>query len=149
MPVPLKMSFFKLRKAVFLYDRMMVQKAINIGAVFIGEKINKRRSVKEFNMDGDKYGSGIAKVLFDGDDAAHIVLTDENGRNVKFEQVYAAVDGGVVYCILAPVGKILFCDENDAFLFTVSDDGRFTVVRDSTVSERIFSGYYQALRRGE
>ena len=103
----------------------------------------------ELNRDKDKKDGGIVDVLFDKNNTEDIVLVNERGEELAFRQIYAAIKDDIVYCILAPAEEVKHMPENGAFVFALSRGQDLTVVKDSVLSDEIFSEYYHSLRRGD
>ena len=68
----------------------------------------------------DNYGelSQIEK-LFDENNTDSIVLFDENGESVEFEQIAVVPYKGNVYAILKPVREMEGIAEDEALVFSV------------------------------
>ncbi len=105
---------------------------------------NKRNSEKQRD---------ILDILLDQDNKDHIILTDESGKTLAFEQVaiipYGSDDNKVLYAILKPITEIKGVADDEAIVFKVDEDvfGN-TVLRfedDELIAIDIFNKYHDML----
>ena len=92
-------------------------------------------------------------VLLDSDNRENIVLLDETGKEMEFEQVavvpYGEGDDREIYCVLKPITKIEGVEDDQALPFLLflndEDDWALKVVEDETLAKEIFIRYYELL----
>ena len=94
----------------------------------------------------------LLDVLLDFDNKEPIVLMDESGRQIAFEQIavipYRVESEIRLYCILKPLGiQGVSEDEAIVFLLDVDDDGNSVICieEDEQVAIGVFSRYYKLL----
>lgn len=87
----------------------------------------------------------IFEILTDEDDAENIVLQDEEGNDVEFEQIATIPIDEDLYCILRPLNvPDLAEDEAVVFLLEEDEDSEtLSVVEDEEIAERVFAEYYK------
>lgn len=87
--------------------------------------------------------------LLDENNNDNIVLYDENGEAVEFEQIALIVLDGNVYPLLHPLVQEEGIDEDTGIVFqiVVADDGEeiLEVVDDEDVVDAVFEEYYALL----
>ena len=86
------------------------------------------------------------EILIDGEHNEPLFLTNEEGKNFPFEQVYVAARCDALYCILRPLVRVEGLRPSAALVFSVDGEGKFRAVTDKEVSEEIFDEFYRALR---
>ena len=95
----------------------------------------------------------LLDIILDKDNKDPIVLTDEKGRQIAFEQVavvpYEKDNEEVLYVVLKPIDKIdgIADDEAVAFLVDTDKDGN-TILRvedDDLISMDVFDIYYDLI----
>ena len=95
----------------------------------------------------------LLDVLLDQDNKDPIVLLDEKGRQLSFEQVavipYGAENDKKLYCVLKPIDKIEGIADDEAVVFLVDeDDNGNTILRveeNEEVAISVFDKYYDLL----
>ncbi len=95
----------------------------------------------------------LLDVLLDQDNKEPIVLMDENGKQMTFEQVavipYEVRKEKRLYCVLKPLDKIEGIADDEAIVFLVdTDDNGNSVIRieeDEEVAIAVFDKYYDLL----
>ena len=95
----------------------------------------------------------ILDVLLDQDNKEPIVLMDENGKQITFEQVavipYEVRKEKRLYCVLKPLDAIEGIADDEAIVFLVdTDDQGNSVIRveeDEEVAISVFDKYYDLL----
>ena len=80
----------------------------------------------------------LAEVLFDNEDMSEIVLKNEQGRRIRFGQVYATVMDEKVLCILSPIDAVDGVAGDAALPFCMGQSGELRVIRDGQLSEKLF-----------
>lgn len=95
----------------------------------------------------------LLDILLDRDNRDPIVLIDENGAKLAFEQIavipYDVGDDNVLYAVLKPISKIKGIADDEAVVFKVVDDGAgnafLRVEDDELTAIEIFNKYYDML----
>lgn len=95
----------------------------------------------------------LLDVLLDQENKDPIVLMDENGKQMTFEQVavipYEVRKEKRLYCVLKPLDKIEGIADDEAIVFLVdSDDEGNSIIRveeDEEVAIAVFDKYYDLL----
>ncbi len=95
----------------------------------------------------------LLDVLLDQDNKEPIVLMDENGKQMTFEQVavipYEVRKEKRLYCVLKPLDKIEGIGDDEAIVFLVdTDDDGNSVIRieeDEEIAIAVFDKYYDLL----
>lgn len=99
----------------------------------------------------------LLDVLLDQDNKDPIVLLDEKGRQLSFEQVavipYGAENDKKLYCVLKPIDKIEGIADDEAVVFLVDeDDNGNTILRveeNEEVAISVFDKYYDLLEEAQ
>lgn len=99
----------------------------------------------------------IVDVLLDQDNKDPIVLMDEKGKQLTFEQVavipYEVKKEKRLYCVLKPLDKIEGIADDEAIVFLVDqDDQGNSIVRveeDEEVAIAVFDKYYDLLEEAQ
>ena len=99
--------------------------------------------------DDDIVKVDLLDVLLNENNMAPIIMYDESGKQLEFEQV-AVIPYGKddLYCVLKPITKIKGIGENEAVVFRVEDnDGEavLTLEEDELKAIDIFNEYYNML----
>ena len=87
----------------------------------------------------------VFEVLYDENDAENIVLCNEQGEEVEFEQIATIPLSDKVYCILRPL-NVPDVAEDEAFVFELVDDNdqeNLQLVTDDNVAAQVFDEYYR------
>lgn len=95
----------------------------------------------------------LLDVLLDQDNKEPIVLMDENGKQMTFEQVavipYEVRKEKRLYCVLKPLDKIEGIGDDEAIVFLVdTDDEGNSIIRieeDEEIAIAVFDKYYDLL----
>ena len=95
----------------------------------------------------------ILDVLLDQDNKEPIVLMDEAGKQMTFEQVavipYEVRKEKRLYCVLKPLDKIEGIGEDEAIVFLVdTDDNGNSIIKieeDEEIAIAVFDKYYDLL----
>ena len=99
----------------------------------------------------------ILDVLLDQDNKEPIVLMDESGKQMSFEQVavipYEVRKEQRLYCVLKPLDKIEGIADDEAIVFLVdTDDAGNSIIRieeDEEVAIAVFDKYYDLLEEAQ
>lgn len=99
----------------------------------------------------------LLDVLLDADNKEPIVLMDEAGKQMTFEQVavipYEVRKEKRLYCVLKPLDKIEGIADDEAIVFLIeTDDEGNSVIRieeDEEVAIAVFDKYYDLLEEAQ
>lgn len=87
----------------------------------------------------------IFDILTDEEDSGNIVLEDEDGNEVEFEQIATIPLDEELYCILRPL-NVPEMAEDEAVVFLLEGDDEtemLSVVEDEDTAARVFDEYYK------
>lgn len=90
----------------------------------------------------------VLDILLDENNTDHIILMDDDGRKLTFEQIAVIPYKEKIYCILYPVGKIPGVAADRAVVFYIDeDDGApcLTAEKDDATVCDIFEQYYDLI----
>jgi len=91
----------------------------------------------------------ILERLYDDNDNSSIILYDEDGNEVSFDQVAVIPYDGELYAILKPTTKMEGVSEDEAFVFEFRelDNGNIDIApcENDDISELVFQEYYKLL----
>ncbi len=91
----------------------------------------------------------VIDILLDEDNCDSIILTDEDGVSIEFEQVAVIPrkEDDSLYCILKPITKMDDVADDEALVFKVNESDEMeptlTSVSDKQIAKEIFDEYYQ------
>lgn len=91
----------------------------------------------------------VIDMIMDEENSENIVLYNEYGDPIEFEQIAVVPLEGSVFVILRPVEETEGVAEDEALVFAIEEvDGEecLTVVEDDEVIDQVFAEYYQMLR---
>lgn len=99
----------------------------------------------------------LLDVLLDQDNREPIVLMDEHGKELTFEQVavipYEVKKENRLYCVLKPLDKIEGIGEDEAIVFLVDTDANgnsiIKVEEDEEIAIAVFDKYYDLLEEAQ
>lgn len=99
----------------------------------------------------------LLDVLLDEDNREPIVLMDENGKELTFEQVavipYEVKKENRLYCVLKPIDKLEGIGEDEAIVFLVDTDAEgnsiIRVEEDEEIAIAVFDKYYDLLEEAQ
>lgn len=99
----------------------------------------------------------LLDVLLDQDNKEPIVLMDESGKEITFEQVavipYEIKKENRLYCVLKPIDKIEGIGEDEAIVFLVDTDSEgnsiIKVEEDEEIAIAVFDKYYDLLEEAK
>ena len=88
--------------------------------------------------------------LYDENDNEPIILNDESGKKISFEQIAIIPYGDYDYCILAPTDNNQLDDiaDDEAIVFRIcedEDEQYITPEEDEAVAEAVFNEYLKLL----
>ncbi len=112
------------------------------------DKVNEKEDLKPID---------ILDVLLDQDNKDPIVLVDENGKQLTFEQVavipYEVRKEKRLYCVLKPLDKIEGIADDEAIVFVVDQDkdgnSIIKIEEDEEVAIAVFDKYYDLLEEAQ
>ena len=115
-----------------------------------GENImdkNKVKKLEEISNDVEKEMSDfdILDVLLDQNDTDPIVLEDDKGKRIRFEQVAIVPYDNKIYSVLNPIDKIEGVKDDEAIVFLCDETTKPTTLRpeaDQEIAIKIFDEYY-------
>ena len=105
------------------------------------------KSKKPENQEEEIVKVDLIDVLLDEKNTAPIYMVDENGRQLKFDQVAVIPYGeDELYCILKPITKIEGVADDEAIVFRVEEDkdgnAILRVEENEEIAISIFDQYY-------
>lgn len=113
----------------------------------MAQKTNKTEKEEIVKVD-------LLDVLLDEKNTAPIYMTDENGRQLKFDQVAVIPYGEEdLYCILKPLTKLAGIADDEAIVFKVEEDKEgnaiLRVEENEQIAIAIFDQYYNLIEEAE
>ena len=91
----------------------------------------------------------IVDVLLDDNNTAPVIMYNDDGKEVKFDQIAVIPLGEELYCILKPITKIDGIADDEAVVFKVVEEkGRepfLSVERNEFVAIQVFDAYYDLI----
>ena len=91
----------------------------------------------------------ILDILLDEDNKDPIVLIDNNGRRLSFEQIAVIPYNDKIYCVLKPIDKIDNIEDDEAIVFYVEEEEGeepvLMVETDEKTAISVFDEYYNLL----
>ena len=113
----------------------------------MAQKTNKTEKEEIVKVD-------LLDVLLDEKNTAPIYMTDENGRQLKFDQVAVIPYGEEdLYCILKPLTKLEGIADDEAIVFKVEEDKEgnaiLRVEENEQIAIAIFDQYYNLIEEAE
>ncbi len=95
----------------------------------------------------------IIDILLDEDNKDPIVLVDDKGKKLSFEQIAVIPHNDKIYCVLKPIDKIENVQDDEAIVFYVDEqDGKEPVLMvetDEKTAMDVFDEYYNLLDEAE
>ncbi len=112
------------------------------------KKIQKIEEVSKQVEQEEEYRD-IIDILLDEDNKEPIVLVDQNGRKLSFEQIAVIPHNDKIYCVLKPIDKIENVQDDEAIVFYVDEkegqEPALMVETDEKVAMDVFEEYYNLL----
>ena len=112
------------------------------------KKLEKIEEVSK-EVEQEKSRRNILDILLDEDNKDAIVLEDDKGKKLSFEQIAVIPYNDKVYCILKPIDKIDNVQDDEAIVFFVhEEDGKEPVLMvetDEATAIAVFDEYYNLL----
>ena len=87
----------------------------------------------------------LLDILLDEDNVDPIILFDDTGKRVAFEQVAIIPMGIEIYCVLKPLDEMEGVADDEALVFRVDEkDGAAVLVveTDEPTAHKVFEEYY-------
>ena len=87
----------------------------------------------------------ILDVILDENNTDELVLQNEQGKQIRFEQVAVIPYNEKIYVILKPIDKIEGVEDDQAIVFLADETKRSTVLvpeQDEKIAIKIFDEYY-------
>ena len=110
------------------------------------EEVSKKVEEEAAQMD-------ILDVLLDENNKEPIVLMDDKGKKLSFEQIAVIPYNNKIYCVLKPIDKIENVQDDEAIVFYVDEkEGREPVLMvetDEKTAINVFDEYYNLLDQAE
>ncbi len=92
----------------------------------------------------------IFDILYDDNDDGNIVLMDESGEEIEFEQVAIFTIDEKDYAMLHPITKIEGLDDDVVILFHMDEENdRLTAVEDQKILDEAYALYEELLDEAE
>lgn len=116
------------------------------------KKIQKIEEIsKQVEQEEDQFD--IIDVLLDEDNKEPIVLVDDKGKKLSFEQIAVIPFNDKIYCVLKPIDKIENVQDDEAIVFYVDEkEGQAPVLMvetDEKIAMDVFEEYYNLLDQDE
>lgn len=106
------------------------------------EEVSKKAEEEMEHLD-------ILDVLLDETNKDPIVLVDDKGKKLSFEQIAVIPFNNKVYCVLKPIDKIKDVQDDEAIVFFVDErEGQEPVLMvetDEKTAIQVFDEYYNLL----
>ena len=110
------------------------------------EEVSKKVEEEAAQMD-------ILDVLLDENNKEPIVLMDDKGKKLSFEQIAVIPYNNKIYCVLKPIDKIENVQDDEAIVFYVDEkEGREPVLMvetDEKTAINVFDEYYNLIDQAE
>lgn len=108
---------------------------------------NKIKKLEEISAQVEKEMADfdVLDIILDPENSDPIVLQDDQGKKITFEQVAVVPYDGKIYVVLKPVDKIQGVKEDEAIVFLCDETTKPTTLRpesDQEIAVKIFDEYY-------
>ena len=96
--------------------------------------------------------NSIIDILLDRENTEPIVLRDENGRDIEFDQIAVIAYEQKIYCILKPTGPIDDVAEDEVIVFYVDESDNedvgevLRIELDNRKADAVFEKYLELLK---
>jgi len=92
----------------------------------------------------DRYFDDMLDKIYDEENSDVLVLKNENGEDIAFEQIAVIPQGSCVYLIVKPVQTIEGMDEDEGLVLLINEGlKRFDLVTDEDIIDKVFDVYDQ------
>ena len=112
------------------------------------KKLEKIEEVSN-KVEQEQAHQDILDVLLDEDNKDPIVLVDDKGKKIAFEQIAVIPYNNKIYCVLKPIDQIENVADDEAIVFYVEErEGEEPVLlveTDEAVAMNVFDEYYNLL----
>ena len=107
----------------------------------------KMQKVEEISKEVEQELSNfdILDVILDENNTDELVLQNEEGRQIRFEQVAVIPYNEKIYVILKPIDKLEGVEDDQAIVFLADETKRPTVLvpeADEAIAIKVFDEYY-------
>ena len=107
----------------------------------------KMQKVEEISNEVEQELSNfdILDVILDENNTDELVLQNEEGRQIRFEQVAVIPYNEKIYVILKPIDKLEGVEDDQAIVFLADETKRPTVLvpeADEAIAIKVFDEYY-------
>ena len=107
----------------------------------------KMQKVEEISKEVEQELSDfdILDVILDENNTDELVLQNEEGRQIRFEQVAVIPYNEKIYVILKPIDKLEGVEDDQAIVFLADETKRPTVLvpeSDEAIAIKVFDEYY-------
>ena len=112
------------------------------------EEIKKVDEIKKKGPKKEEFKSAV-DMLLDKDDDDDIVLFNEAGDKVQFEQIAVVPIEETIYAILKPTTEMEDVKEDEAIVFKIvetDDDEWLEIEEDDATIDKVFEIYYKMLK---
>ena len=90
----------------------------------------------------DRYFDELLDKIYDENNSDVLVLFNENGEEISFEQIALIPNGEIVYLIVKPVTPIEGLGEDEGLVFQINEGlRRFELVTDEEIIDKVFDVY--------
>ncbi len=90
----------------------------------------------------DRYFDELLDKIYDENNSDVLVLFNENGEEISFEQIALIPDGEIVYLIVKPVTPIEGLGKDEGLVFQINEGlRRFELVTDEEIIDKVFDVY--------
>lgn len=84
--------------------------------------------------------------LFDDNNEERVHITDEDGRDIEFEQVAVVDYEGAYYAILKPVTELEGVSDDEVLIFFIDEENdKLVYVEDEDVGDGVMDVFYEML----
>lgn len=87
----------------------------------------------------------LLDILLDEENVDPIILFDESGKRVAFQQIAIIPMAAEIYCVLKPIDEMEGIAEDEALVFRVDEKGGVPVLvveTDEPTAHKVFEEYY-------
>lgn len=98
----------------------------------------------------DRYFDELLDKICDGENNDVLILKNENGEDIAFEQIALVPDGDLLYLIVKPVQPIAGLSEDEGLVLMVNEGlKKFDLVTDEEIIDKVFDVYDQLVEGEE
>ena len=99
---------------------------------------------ERWKMSEDYEELDIRDILYDPDNTDPIVMQDENGKDISFEQVAVLPIEKTVYVLLKPLDQIEGIADDEMLVFRIAEEGdnaTLEIVTDRKLTDRVYEEF--------